>query len=222
MTCFSAKRKSTSYFDSRLRDRERSRIQEHLRECDPCTSYFEQIRSVRTGLTRLPQPAAPASLRTRLQIIASRERQMLTTRSGSRLEEAWENWRFRMNEWMRPLTIPATGGIVSSLLLSCMFGLCMATNTRTVAYEVPVEYHDQEAVNNTPTLVPMSLRSSLLLNMSLDGHGHIQDFSARDASAQYTGDSNDFSGHDISLPDFPHPALSGDISILVTPVVYIR
>jgi hypothetical protein len=58
--------------------------------------------------------------------------------------------------------------------------------------------------------------------MSLDGHGHIQDFVARDASAQIIGNGNQLASHDIALPDFPEPAVGGDISILVTPVVYIR
>jgi hypothetical protein len=124
---------------------------------------------------------------------------------------------------MRPLTIPATGGIVSSLLLSAVFALSMVTaSTRSVAYDVPVDYQDPAQAFSTPNLVPMSLQSALLLNMSLDGHGHIQDYLVRDASAQITGNGNELSSHDISLPSFPAPAVGGDISILVTPVVYLR
>lgn len=223
MTCFSAKRKSTAYFDIRVRERERTRIQEHLRECDVCASYFEQIRSVRFGLQRLPQPLAPETLRTRLRIAASRERQVFTTPSRSRFERAWESWKFRVNEWMRPLTIPATGGIVSSMLLSIVFALSLATSPRTVvSYDVPLDTPPQEEAYANPNLVPMSLRSSLLLNMSLDSHGHIQDYLVRDASAQITGTGSQLPLHDVTLPDFPRPAVSGDISILVTPVVYIR
>jgi hypothetical protein len=156
-------------------------------------------------------------------VIASRERRVLSTPSRSRLSVAWESWKFRVNEWMRPLTIPATGGIVSSLLLSAVFALSMVTaSTRSVAYDVPVDYQDPAQAFSTPNLVPMSLQSALLLNMSLDGHGHIQDYLVRDASAQITGNGNELSSHDISLPSFPAPAVGGDISILVTPVVYLR
>lgn len=224
MTCFGAKRKSTAYFDTRLRERERARVEDHLRACDPCAGYYEQIRSVRLGLQRLPRPDAPSLLRIRLQILASRERQILTEPSSSRWERAWEAWKFRVNQWMRPLTIPATGGIVSSILLSIVFALSMVTNTRTVAYayDVPLDYQQQDESSGTATLLPMNLRSSLLLNMRLDGHGHIQNFMARDSSAQITGHGRDLSSHDISLPNFPEPAVGGDISILVTPVVYLR
>lgn len=223
MTCFSAKRKSTAYFDRRLRDREHSRVDQHLHECDPCASYFYEIRSVRSGLQSLGQPAAPADLKTRLQILASRERQVFLTPSRSRFEQLWQAWSFRFNQWMRPLTLPATGGFVSSLALSGIFALSMATNTRPVAYEVPFDNpHEASAVSSAPNLLPLSLHSSLLLNMSLDRTGHIQDFVARDASAQVRGTGNDLPSHDISLPDFPQRAVGGDISILVTPLVYFR
>jgi hypothetical protein len=216
MTCFSAKRKSTAYLDRRLRDRDCVRVQEHLRECDPCTQYFDQIGSVCVGLQRLPHPAAPVGLRTQLLILASREKQALSNSTESRLQRLWENWRFRLNAWMRPLTIPATGGIVSSLLLCATFALAMATGTRSVAYEVPVVYEDHTEAN----LLPLNMRSSLLLNISLDGRGHIQDYMARNSSSQVTGDAGGLSSHDISLPSFPGPAIGGDISILVTPIIY--
>jgi Putative zinc-finger len=216
MTCFSAKRKSTAYLDHRLRDKERARLQEHLRGCDPCASYFDQLGWVRHGLQQLPKPLTPGALRTKLMVLASRERQDLKATAGSRFQLAWENWKFRVNEWMRPLTIPATGGILSSLVLCATFAFAVGTSARSVAYEVPVEYEDHAAAN----LVPLNMRSSVLLNISLDGRGHIQDYMARNASDQVTGDAGGLASHDISLPEFPAPAIAGDISILVTPIVY--
>jgi len=202
MTCFTAKRKSTAYVDGRLREQDRSRVTRHLRDCDPCASYFDQIACLRSGLQSLPAPEAPLNLKTQLRVIASREQHTLLETRGSRIEYLWTKWRFRINQLMRPLTIPATGGLLSS--------------TRVVAYDVPVVYEDRVGAN----LVPMSVHSSVFFNISLDGHGHIQDYLIRDAYDQFTGEGGALVAHDIALPNFPSRAVGGDISILVTPIVY--
>jgi hypothetical protein len=149
-------------------------------------------------------------------VIASRERQALTESHGSRLELLWNKWKFQMDEWRRALTIPATGGLLSSVLLFGTFTLAMGTSTRIVPYDVPVVYTDRTDAN----LVPISVTSSVLLNISLDGTGRIQDYMVREASGSFTGDPARLVSNNIMLPKFPSRALSGDISILLTPVVF--
>jgi putative zinc finger protein len=216
MTCFTAKRKSTPYVDGRLRERERARVEEHLLECDPCGSYFDQLESVRSGLRSLPVPALPASLNTRLRVLASREQQSLMETRGSRLELLWNKWKFRLDELMRPLTIPATGGLLSSVFLFGTFGFAIGTSTRVVNYEVPVVYADRTDAN----LVPISVTSSVLLNISLDGKGRIQDYMIREASRSFTGDPSRLVSNNIALPEFPARSSGGDISILLTPIIF--
>lgn len=216
MTCFTAKRKSTPYVDGRLRERERSRVDQHLSGCDPCGLYFDQLKSVRSGLRSLPVPSAPSNLATKLRIIASREQQALTQSHGSRLEFLWNRWKFRFEELMRPLTIPATGGLLSSVLLFGTFGFAIGTSTRIVKHEVPLVYAERTDAN----LVPISVTSSVLLNISLDDRGRIQDYMIREASSSFTGDPSRLVSNNIALPKFPSRALGGDISILLTPVVF--
>lgn len=221
MTCFSTKRQSTAYVDGRLRKREQSRITSHLHECDSCTTYIHEIRSLRTHLQNLPVRAASEDLAMKLRIMASREKQALTQTRGSRLLLIWERWKFRMDDLMRPLTIPATGGLLSSILLFGTLALTITSTTRAVAYDVPVMY--EEAAS--PNLVPVSFNSDVILNMSLDGKGHIQDYFVRDGAASFTGDPARLIYKNISLPQFPsvlalaHP-VTGDISITLTPLVY--
>jgi hypothetical protein len=152
----------------------------------------------------------------KLHVIASRECHTLAETRGSRIEYLWTKWKFRLDQMMRPLTIPATGGLLSSVLLFLTFALAFSTSQRSVAYDVPVVYEDPVGTN----LVPMSVKSSVFFNLSLDGRGHIQDYLIRDASDQYTGVGDRLVAHDIALPNFPARAVGGDISILVTPLVY--
>lgn len=223
MNCWGVNRRSTDYVDGRLRQNERSQVEAHLLECQECGVRIRDLRSLRTTLGKLSEPKVPDSLRTRLQVSASLERQILLENDGSRLQRAWTNWKFRMNELMRPLTIPATGGLLSSLILFGALAFTIGTSTPGVAYEVPVAY----ASRADPNLVPVELRSSVVLTLSLDGNGRITDYAVRDGSSSFVGDPARLQGDNIALPDFPSvlamaQPTTRDISISFIPIVFQR
>ncbi len=124
--------------DGRLRGSERSRIAAHLRKCDPCASHFEQIASLRSAARALPEAVPPPHLATALRVMASHERQVAERNHGSHWGAIWNRWKFRLDEMLRPLTIPATGGLLSSFILFGALAFTIGTTTRTVSYEVPV------------------------------------------------------------------------------------
>jgi hypothetical protein len=134
---------------------------------------------------------------------------------------AWNRWRFRLDEIMRPLTIPATGGLLSSVLLFGLLAFTIGTTTRAVSYEVPVMYVDHTDAN----LVPVELRSSVILTLSLDGNGRITDYAVHDGNASFVGDAARLQYNNISLPAFPSvlavaQPVNGDVSILFKPIVF--
>jgi hypothetical protein len=220
MTCFSAKRQSTVYVDGRLRDSERSRIAAHLSKCDRCASHFEQIASLRSAARELPQAVAPARLTTVLRVMASRERQIVDQNRGSQFRAFWSRWMFRIDDMIRPLTIPATGGLLSSFILFGALAFTIGTATRSVNYDVPLLYTDNEDAN----LVPLQLGSgAVVLTITTDSNGRIRDYAVRDGSDSFTGDTTRLHSNNIVLPQFPsvlalaHP-ISGDIRISFTPL----
>jgi putative zinc finger protein len=220
MTCYSARRQITVYVDGRLRESERSRIAAHLRKCDPCTSHFEQIASLRSAAGDLPKAFAPAHLTSTLRVMASRERQVIEQNKGSRFRAVWNRWKFRMDEMIRPLTIPATGGLLSSFILFGTLAFTIGTATRTVSYDVPLVYADTEDAN----LVPLQFGSdAVVLTITTDSNGRIRDYAVHDGSDSFTGDTARLHANNIALPQFPsvlalaHP-ISGDIRISFTPL----
>lgn len=221
MTCKTIKRRSAEFIDGRMRRREQARVEAHLRECDACAVLVYDLRSVRMSLEDLAAPQAPGSLRSKLMVLASRERQLLLENGGSRWMRIWNRWQLRMREYMRPLTIPATGGVVTTVLLFGSLALSTATNRPAVAYEVPIAYAD----HGDATLVPLDLRSSVVLTMSLDGHGHITDYAAHDRSQSFVGNVSHLQYNKIPLPEFPsvlrmeEPTI-GDIQISFVPIVF--
>jgi hypothetical protein len=176
---------------------------------------------LRSNLQSLPTPPPSSGLEVRLRIIASREKQALVQTRGSRLLLFWQKWKFRIDELMRPLTIPATGGLLSSILLFATLALTITTTSRGVTYDVPVLYADQNGQN----LVPISINSDVILNISLDGKGHIQEYRVSDGAAWVSGDPSRLIYKNIAMPQFPsvltiaHP-VTGDISIKLTPLVF--
>lgn len=221
MTCWSVKRRSAEYVDGRLRASEQSRVETHLIECESCSFQVDEMRSVRSSLGRLPEPQIPTNLRVRLRVAASRERQILMETRWSRLQRIWNRWRTRLDEWMRPLTLPATGGLLSSFVLFGALAFTIGTSTRSVTYEVPVIYQERIDAN----LVPVELRNSVVLTLSLDGNGRIRDYAVRDGAASFVGDAARLQSNSISLPAFPSvlalpQPISSDIRISFTPIVF--
>jgi hypothetical protein len=221
MTCWTARRRSSAYLDRTLREGELSRLKAHLRQCADCTARFEQLTLLRTGLRELPRRVSPDDLKTKLLVAASRERQALLQSGSSRLMRTLEYWRFRLDELMRPLTIPASGGLLASMLLFGVLSFAIGNTTRGVSYEVPVMYADSMGAN----LLPVQLRSAVVMKMSLDTHGHIVDYAVQDGACSFTGDVTRLQSNSISLPEFPGvlalaSPISRDISISFTPLVY--
>ncbi len=220
MKCWSAKRRIADYVDGRLRGSEHSRVAAHLRGCASCSLRFEQIHSVRSALGSLPGTVSPAALSTALRVKASQERQVTLATHGSRLQRIWDQWKMRLDDFMRPLTIPATGGLLSSLILFGGFAFTVGSTSSVVNYEVPVLYANLHA-----NLVPLQLQSSVTLTLSLDGNGRITDYTAQGASASFVGDVRDLSYNNIAVPPFRtvlalRQPVSSDISIRFTPMVF--
>jgi hypothetical protein len=222
MKCWGTRRKLADYVDGRLREAERSRISAHLHICSSCSLRFEEIRSIRIALGSLPDRVSPARLTTALRVRASHQRQLTLETRGSRLQKLWAAWRLRMDEFMRPLTIPATGGLLSSLILFAAFAFTVESTARVVSYEVPVLYASRMNAN----LVPLELRSSVTLDLSLDENGRITDYTAaQGVSSRLVGDATRLQGNNIVMPAFsnvlalPQP-VSSDISIKFTPIFF--
>lgn len=221
MTCWSVQRRTHDYVDGRLRGSELNRVERHLSGCEDCRIRTNEVHSVRSSLRRLPTAEIPQDLRLRLRVMASQERVELLETNGSRLLRFWRVWKFRLNEMMRPLTIPATGGFLSALALFGVFAFTVGTTTRAVGYDVPVIIWADHIDAN---LVPMELRSLVVVTFSTDGNGRITDFAFRDDSRSVVGNTGSLQSNNISLPDIPGlitaHSMSSDVSISFKPIVF--
>ncbi|HEY1950971.1 MAG TPA: zf-HC2 domain-containing protein [Bryobacteraceae bacterium] len=221
MTCWSVQRRSTDYVDGRLRKGELSRVEAHVAECRECAQQVQEIHDIRATLHQLRPVKAPSELRLRLQVEASRERKALMETNGSRFLRLWNSWAFRLDELMRPITIPATGGLFSSIVLFGALAFTIGTTTRGVTYEVPVMYAERGDAN----LVPVELQSSVVLTLSVNGNGRIIDYAVLDNAGSFSGDASKLQYNNISVPEIPNALrlampTSSDIRISFTPIIF--
>lgn len=220
MNCHQAKRYSTSYLDGRLRSDQRSEVAAHLSDCESCSSYFDQVVLIRSALRGLSPVTVPQYLQTRLKVIASKQRAETLWTRGSRFQAIWERWKFRMSEMMRPVALPATGGLLSSIVLFGTFILMIGTTTRIANYEIPLI-----AAAVEPNLVPLDLRSrTVILNMTFDSSGRIADYQVGDPSGNFTAGLQTHPAS-ITVPDFSTVfavalPVSGDIQIKFQPIAF--
>ena len=70
----------------------------------------------------VPEKPIPQRLETSLQIIASRQRVEVLATRGSHWKATWDKWKFRVNELMKPLAIPAT--VTAAVQPSAVWHLC--------------------------------------------------------------------------------------------------
>jgi hypothetical protein len=138
-------------------------------------------------LRSLPPRVPPPKLTTSLRVIASRERQRLMEGRGpSRNFASWlDRTRLTLHDMLRPLMLPATGGVFSAVVLFSMWvvptyplrakiGIDIPTNLTTEArHDVVCSYCFVEAVQAS---VGAGLTDSVLVDIDVDDQGRMVDY----------------------------------------------
>lgn len=185
MTCATVRPKLAGYIDgsvtSASRASERVRVRAHLESCVSCREELERFRKLAVLLSRVPRTMPPADLAVRIRVAAAQS--VPTQNLRSRLRRVRDRAEILLENVFRPLTVPATGGFVSAILVfAVVLQLMMPGITvRAVQNDVPInilqpaelislsdfpqswEQHDSE----------LALPHGLLLDVTVDAHGQM-------------------------------------------------
>jgi anti-sigma factor RsiW len=116
MECWSVRQRVSAYLDDAVSADEGRLLERHLNACRECTLETERYLSLRDKLQLLPRLLPPPELTTRLRVVASKVR-MESVGGASR----WNRWLDRLElslrHLMRPLALPAVGGLCSAIFL---------------------------------------------------------------------------------------------------------
>jgi anti-sigma factor RsiW len=109
-SCVEIRNHFSDYLDELCTPEARKSIRYHLSFCDVCRERLEQWQAVQEELRALPRQQVPAELALRLRV------QMSRALNKTSLAERW----VRLENALKPLLIPATGGVLAAVICFCL------------------------------------------------------------------------------------------------------
>lgn len=195
MRCQDIHLELAAYLDGRIAVADGRAFRTHLEGCQECSIRLEQLSKTRSVLQRLPSRTVPPELTDALRSLAFRE--SVRQRSRRHWKLALSDWmdsaRIRLENLMRPLALPAAGGVLSAVLL---FGSLVPAFTRSprVAQDVPTAFYTQASLDEGSPLV---FHDDLVVDLTIDQEGRLMDFAlpyepalARNAAIRHAIASN--------------------------------
>ncbi len=173
MTCWRVERRLSAYLENAVAETERQQLRAHVVSCSGCTAKVQSQRQMRSSLRSLPRLEPPSDLAIRLRVHASKERHTDRT-PGSRLRRWRANAKLTLDNLMKPIALPAAGGLCTALLL---FGTLVPafTPSRIMVEDVPLCDLNPSTSPVLRTLAPFGFSSygDAEVDLKIDGHGRI-------------------------------------------------
>jgi anti-sigma factor RsiW len=190
MKCNTVRTKLAGYLDDAMtgagRVEERAVIREHLEGCNVCRAELQKFRKLSVLLSRLPKNAPPVDLAVRIKVAAAQAQRSQDW--PSRLRCMKDRAEILLDNVFRPLTLPATGGFFSAILVFILVfqmilpGITVRAVQNDVALKLmrPAElvslsdYPQSWAPEQND--VELSLPHGLLLDVTVDAQGQMTDY----------------------------------------------
>lgn len=184
MNCDLARTKLAGYLDGGItgteRVAERAKVREHLDSCADCREELQRFRKLGALLSHLPKRLPPPDLAVRIKVAAAQA-------------QASQGWRARalqirnrleilLDNVARPLTLPATGGFVSAILVFVLVAqmLVPGITVRAIENDVPINLMRPAELLSLSEYPPawapehdleLALPHGLLVDVTVDAQG---------------------------------------------------
>jgi len=119
MDCLQVQWMLSAFLDGRIVESERRLLEEHLESCAECEARHADLVAVRTALQVAPVQKVNRQLALSLRSLASREaaRRRRRVDFHAQVHDLTERLTFWASGLMKPLALPAAGGIATAVLL---------------------------------------------------------------------------------------------------------
>jgi len=171
MTCAVAKRLMSSYLDGAVTRSQMAQMDEHLRACVECAARFVSVQRTQSLVGSLGRKSAPPDLALKLRVALSQE---LANSRRSR----WDSLRVRWENAFNATMVPATAGLVTTLII---FGLLISflypAQVRA-ANDVPTMLYTPAELKSTPFELSMGVANtdSLVVEAYVGPDGRVLDY----------------------------------------------
>jgi len=180
MDCQQIRLMLSAFQDGHVVESERRVVAAHLVRCGACSLQLGQLEMARQTLRAIPTRPAPIHLNYSLRAMASREAAHRRGYAGFR---GWvrgfsERIILFANNLMRPLAVPAAGGLASAVFLFSMMMTNFQGIVRQPHNDVPISVATEPTVRSI--LVDLSDDAELTLDVFVDEQGRVIDYSFPD------------------------------------------
>ena len=187
MKCATVRTKLAGYLDDAIteaaRAQERVQVREHLESCAACREELQRFRKLAVLLSRVPRSAPPADLAVRIRVAAAQATPPMDF--AARMRKLRDRAEVIIENGFRPLTLPATGGFISAILVFAVVLqlIVPGITVRAVQNDVPLnilqpaelitlsDYPQAWAPEQNDS--ELSLPHGLLLDVTVDAHGQM-------------------------------------------------
>lgn len=190
MKCQKVQSKLAGYLDYTVngaaRVEERVQIREHLEACADCRRELESFRKLAALLSRVPRTLPPNDLAVRIKVAAAQLEPTQTWRGR------WQKMRDRaeilLDNVARPLTLPATGGVLSAIVVFAVVFQMIAPGLTVRAVENDTEINLMrpaelltlanypEAWAPEPSDADVTMPHGLLVDVSVNSRGQFEGY----------------------------------------------
>jgi hypothetical protein len=187
MKCTTVRKNLAGYLDDAVtgaaRVEERAGIREHLENCKGCRAELQQFRKLAVMLSRVAKNDPPADLAVRIKVAAAQSQQSQDWQS--RLRRAKDRAEILLDNVFRPLTVPATGGLFSAILVFVLVFQMIVPGTTVRAVQNDVDINmirpaELVSLSDYPQSwapekndLELSLPHGLLLDVTVDARGQM-------------------------------------------------
>lgn len=190
MKCTTVRTKLAGYLDDALTATtsaaERIQIGEHLNGCHICRAELQRFRKLGVLLSQMPKNVPPADLAIRIKVAAAQAQQSQDL--PSRMRRIRDRAEILLDNVLRPLTVPATGGLFSAFLVFVVVLQLMmpGITVQAVPNDVPLdilrpaelvaiaEYPQSLAFEQQE--IELSLPQGLQVYVTVDARGQVADY----------------------------------------------
>jgi putative zinc finger protein len=182
LSCKSVRSVLWDFAAGTLDESDRLMVAAHLAACRECDLHRAEVRSVRAGLKSLPEKTVSPLLRTRLRVIASRERarQVLRRNLAARIADLRSRAKLVFDNLLRPVAVPAVGGMMASFL--CFGAIVETLHVRPVwDNDIPFGVYTQVMIDDVS---PFPLDGhDVMVQLTVDKDGKVSDFEVPQGAA---------------------------------------
>jgi hypothetical protein len=161
----------SSYLDGAVTRSQMAQMDEHLRACVECAAHFVSVQRTQSLVGSLGRKSAPPDLALKLRVALSQE---LANSRRSR----WDSLRVRWENAFNATMVPATAGLVTTLII---FGLLISflypAQVRA-ANDVPTMLYTPAELKSTPFELSMGVANtdSLVVEAYVGPDGRVLDY----------------------------------------------